>query len=81
MYGGHERVLRQTVITLPDGRVLAEHENPGEATLYVLHGRARVATHDNQWDAITGVCLSSPKHDIPLEALADSALLLASRQT
>jgi len=76
VYGGHERVLRQTVITLLDGRVLAEHENPGEATLYVLHGRVRVATHDNQWDAITGDLLELPQARHSLEALADSALLL-----
>ena len=30
--GGHERILRQTVIAMLKGAVLAEHENPGEAT-------------------------------------------------
>ena len=30
--GGHERILRQTVITMLKGAVLAEHENPGEVT-------------------------------------------------
>ena len=27
--GGHERMLRQTVIAMLKGAVLAEHENPG----------------------------------------------------
>ena len=39
VYGGHEHVLRQTVIALAAGQALAEHENPGEATVHVLHGR------------------------------------------
>lgn len=34
--GGHERVLRQTVIGMVAGSELGEHENPGEATIYVL---------------------------------------------
>ena len=39
--GGHERILRQTVIAMDKGAVLAEHENPGEATAHVLRGRMR----------------------------------------
>ena len=42
VYGGHEHVLRQTVIALAAGQALAEHENPGEATVHVLHGRVRL---------------------------------------
>ena len=30
VYGGHEKVLRQTVIGMIAGASLAEHENPGE---------------------------------------------------
>ena len=33
VHGGHEHVLRQTVIALAAGQTLAEHENPGEATV------------------------------------------------
>ena len=44
VYGGHEHVLRQTVIALTEGRELNEHLNPGEATVFVLHGRVRLAT-------------------------------------
>ena len=42
--GGHERVLRQTVIALTQGSELGNHENPGEATVYVLRGRVRLVS-------------------------------------
>src|SRR5262249_11676930 len=42
VYGGHEHVLRQTVIALANGQALSEHENPGEATVHVLVGRVRL---------------------------------------
>jgi hypothetical protein len=41
--GGHEKVLRQTVIALVAGSALGDHENPGEATVHVLAGRVRLA--------------------------------------
>jgi hypothetical protein len=41
--GRHERVLRQTVIAMLKGAFLAEHENPGEATVHVLRGRVRLS--------------------------------------
>ena len=34
VYGGREHLLRQTVIALKAGEKLAEHGNPGEATVY-----------------------------------------------
>ncbi len=37
--GGHERILRQTVIALREGAELGEHESPGEATIYVIKVR------------------------------------------
>ena len=51
IYGDHEHVFRQTLIALTAGSVLDEHENPGEATLHVLHGRIRLTTQDTSWDA------------------------------
>ncbi len=42
VYGGHEHTLRETVIALAAGQELADHENPGEATVHVLHGRVRL---------------------------------------
>lgn len=74
--GGHEKVLRQTVIGMLSGAEMGEHENPGEATLYVLKGSVRLIAGDQEWDARTGDLLLLPDTRHSLVALADSALLL-----
>ena len=74
--GGHEKVLRQTVIGMLSGAEMGEHENPGEATLYVLKGSVRLVAGDQEWDARTGDLLLIPDTRHSLVALADSALLL-----
>ena len=42
IHGGHDHMLRQTLIALTGGAELAEHNSPGQATLQVLRGRVRV---------------------------------------
>lgn len=74
--GGHERVLRQTVIGMTAGSEMGEHENPGEATIYVVTGSVRLTAGANQWEARTGDLLRVPDERHSLTALADSALLL-----
>jgi quercetin dioxygenase-like cupin family protein len=74
--GGHEHVLRQTVIALLGGRSLAEHENPGEATVYVLRGRVRLVTDAAHWEGRRGDLIIVPPNRHSLEALEDSAVLL-----
>ncbi|MER6946702.1 cupin domain-containing protein [Nonomuraea sp. NPDC000554] len=76
VFGGHEHVLRQTLIVLTAGTSMAEHENPGEATLTVLHGRIRLRSGDNSWDGMAGDFLTVPPSRHSLEALEDSAALL-----
>ena len=76
VYGGHEHILRQTVIALDAGRQLAEHENPGEATVHVLHGRVRLAAGDTSWDGSTGDLLIVPDSPHALEALEAAVVLL-----
>ena len=76
VYGGHEHVLRQTVIALNAGEVLSEHENPGEATVQVLGGRVRLSAPEASWEARTGDLLIVPDARHTLEALEDSAILL-----
>jgi len=46
VYGGHEKMLRQTLVAMVAGAGLSEHENPGEATVLVLmlHGRVRLSS-------------------------------------
>ncbi len=76
MYGGHDRSLRQTVIALTAGTSLAEHENPGEATVHVLSGRVRLTSASTSWEGRSGDLLVVPQQRHGLEALEDSAVLL-----
>ncbi|MEV0593201.1 cupin domain-containing protein [Nonomuraea cavernae] len=76
LYGGHERALRQTLLVLTAGTSLAEHENPGEATLLVLRGRVRLRGGDETRDGLAGDLLEIPEERHSLEALEDSAVLL-----
>lgn len=76
VYGGHEHVLRQTLIALVGGQSLQEHENPGEATVHVLQGRVRLAAGDVAWEGSPGDLLIVPDSLHSLEALEDSAVLL-----
>jgi quercetin dioxygenase-like cupin family protein len=74
--GGHERVLRQTMIGLLQGVTLGEHESPGEATVHVLAGRVRLTPGPNAWEAREGDLLVVPGSAHDLEAIEDSAVLL-----
>ncbi|MEH0819648.1 MULTISPECIES: cupin domain-containing protein [Micromonospora] len=76
VYGGHEHKLRQTMIALTAGQMLGEHENPGEATVHVLHGRVRLGAGETSWDGAPGDLLIVPDRRHTLEALEDSAVLL-----
>lgn len=76
VYGGHEHVLRQTVIALAHGQALSEHESPGEATVHVLIGRVRLVAGDNSWEGSPGDLLIVPIAAHSLEAIEDSAVLL-----
>lgn len=74
--GGHERVLRQTVIALTTGTTLAEHESPGEATLLVLSGRVRLSSGEVSWEGRTGDLILIPPARHAVDAIEDSAVLL-----
>ena len=76
VYGGHEHVLRQTVIAIVGGRALAEHESPGEATVHVLHGRVRLVAAGTSWEGSSGDLLIVPDARHSLEALEDAVVLL-----
>lgn len=76
VYGGHQRMLRQTMIAMVSGQVLAEHENPGEATLHVLQGRVRLDAPDTCWEGSPGDLLTIPEARHALVALEDSVILL-----
>ncbi|QNE74308.1 LuxR family transcriptional regulator [Streptomyces finlayi] len=76
VYGGHEHVLRQTVLAFTAGTSLAEHENPGEATLLVLRGRVRLTSGDTSWEGRNGDLLTIPDARHGLYAIEDAAVLL-----
>ena len=79
LYGGHDKMLRQTVIALTAGSALADHESPGEATLLVLGGQVRLATVDGPGDALDGAegdLLVVPAARHRLDALTDATVLL-----
>jgi quercetin dioxygenase-like cupin family protein len=76
VYGGHEHVLRQTLVALRAGSRLDEHENPGEATLQVLQGRVRLIAGATTWDGAPGDLLVIPPSRHSVEAVEDSVVLL-----
>jgi quercetin dioxygenase-like cupin family protein len=76
VYGGHEHVLRQTLIALAAGQKLDEHENPGEATVHVLHGRVRLGAGVTSWEGSPGDLLIVPDARHTLEALEPAVVLL-----
>ena len=76
VYGGHEKLLRQTVIAMTEGSQLSDHESPGEATLQVLQGRVVLAAGDVSWEGRTGDMIVVPDSRHRVEALEDSAMLL-----
>lgn len=76
VYGGHEHMLRQTLMALTAGSVLEDHESPGEATLQVLQGRVRLTSPEATWDGSSGDYLTIPPIRHGLHAVDDSVVLL-----
>ena len=76
VYGGHERVLRQTMVALTAGSSLDEHDNPGAATVHVIAGTLVLGAGDVSWEGSPGDHLVVPLARHSVEALEDSAFLL-----
>lgn len=76
VHGGHEKVLRQTVVALCAGRVTDDSENPGEATVHVLTGRIRLTTGSTSWDGSAGDLIIVPATRSSIRAVEDSVVLL-----
>jgi quercetin dioxygenase-like cupin family protein len=81
VYGGHEHVLRQTLLALTTGTSLAEHDSPGEATVLVLRGRVRLTAGAVSWEGRSGDLLVVPRARHGLEALEDSVIVLTVAKT
>lgn len=78
LVGSQNSVLRQTVVALLADASLAEHESPGEATLYVVNGRVRLDAGEESWEMSSGELLDIPQRRHSLHALEDSVVLLSS---
>ncbi|AEF40108.1 cupin domain-containing protein [Hoyosella subflava] len=78
LHGGSGHTLRQMVIALTAGEELSEHENPGEATLYVIKGRVQLQTEGVAAELGEGDFLVLPHARHSLDALDDSAVLLTT---
>jgi quercetin dioxygenase-like cupin family protein len=76
VYGGHEHVLRQTLIAIVAGRSLDEHANPGEATVHILQGQVTLTAAGNAWIGTAGDLLIVPEAMHSLEATEDAVILL-----
>lgn len=75
--GGHECVLRQTVIALREGQTLDDHDNSADdATLHVLSGRIKLTAGEESWTGRSGDLLIVPAAVHAVSALEDSTLLL-----
>lgn len=81
VFGGHEHVLRQTVIALTVEQELSEHLNPGEATIFVLSGRVRLSAQGDHWDARVGDLLVVPAGLYSVRATEDSVILFTVAKT
>lgn len=76
--GGHEQVLRQTVIALREGSSLTEHNSPGEATIIVLSGHVLLSAGSISWEGRKGDLLVIPPERHSLEAHTDSVIVLTT---
>ena len=81
VFGGHEQVLRQTVVALREGSSLTEHNSPGEATIIVLSGRMRLSAGSTSWEGRKGDLLVIPPERHSLEALKDTVVVLTTAKT
>lgn len=68
--------LSQVLLALRVGCELADHANPGEATLQVLSGRVRLTAGDEAWNLSAGEYVAIPRRRHAVLAEQDSVALL-----
>ena len=76
LVGGSGHLLRQTLIALVSGRELADHDNPGEATVQVLSGSVELHAYGHSQHGGAGELLVVPDARHGLRALDDTVVLL-----
>lgn len=72
--------LSHVLLAIREGCELADHDNPGEATLQVLSGRVRLSAGDDEWTLGPGELVAIPhrRHAVFAE-LASVAMLTVVR--
>jgi quercetin dioxygenase-like cupin family protein len=68
--------LKQALLALTEGTVLADHESPGEATLQVLTGHVHLTAGERIIELTTGGWTPIPPLRHGVEALTDAVLLI-----
>jgi quercetin dioxygenase-like cupin family protein len=76
--GGHERTMRQTLLALVEDAELEEHENPGEASLFVVSGRLVLRAGSDSWDGRAGDLIEIPQTRHSVAAHGDAVFLLTA---
>ena len=77
VYGGHQKVLRQTMVALTAGTKLGKHDSPGDATVLVVTGRLKLVSGDLTWEGRPGTMIAVPAQRYRVEAVTDAAFLLS----
>ena len=72
--------LKQTMLALTAGTVLAEHESPGAATLHVLRGDVRLLAGDDDVALGAGSYTSIPPTRHSVSATSDAVMLITVSQ-
>lgn len=70
--------LSQVLLALQAGEQLADHANPGEATLHVLTGQVRLVAGGTEWDLSAGEIILIPHERHAVHADLDSVVLLTA---
>jgi quercetin dioxygenase-like cupin family protein len=68
--------LSQVLLALREGSELADHDNPGEATLQVLSGAVRLSAGDDGWSVRAGQLIPIPRRRHAVFAEQDSVCML-----
>ncbi|WP_144790245.1 cupin [Kocuria palustris] len=73
----HDGPLRQTLVALRSGAVLADHNSPPAASMQVLRGRVHVTAQEHD-ELSEGEIAALTHHRHGVEAQEDSAFLLTT---
>jgi quercetin dioxygenase-like cupin family protein len=77
VYGRTGARLRQTVVALAAGQIMAEHKSPGDASVLCLRGRVQLRSAGNHTELGPGDFVGVPPQRHDVAAIEPSVLLLS----